>query len=288
MCRLSLSARPVLASGSPSSPDERNQVKTKTRRFQMLPLMQTSSGGGTTLTGTGIARNTGACTELSGDVTTSGSNTVTIKTSVALAGSPTTTTQAAFDNSTNVATTAYVDGEVGHTVSSPDFTGIPCEYWNFASATSTTSQSTGTGDTYFVFFTLDRTVTFTKMTVYIAVASNGNHLMVGIYNAAMTTKLVQGTFLSGAGTGAVQVTVSSTTLKPGTYCLAFGSDNATPVRAAGAPQLSNAGTILNTTSTRTGFTTNAPSGTTLPANLLSSGSITPSATIIPPFVLLEP
>jgi len=130
----------------------------------MLPLMQTSSGGGTTLTGTGIARNTGACTELSGDVTTSGSNAATVvqvngaavPTSKSVLGSNSSgqlidatalpngvsaTTQTAFDGSTNVATTAYVDGEVGHTVSSPDFTGIPCEYWNFAAATSTTSQS---------------------------------------------------------------------------------------------------------------------------------------------------
>lgn len=43
--------------------------------------LEQSGGGvsGTTLTGTGIARNTGACTELSGDVTTSGSNATTLK-----------------------------------------------------------------------------------------------------------------------------------------------------------------------------------------------------------------
>jgi len=42
-------------------------------------LQQTGGGGGgTSLTGTGIARNTGACTELSGAVTTSGSNATTL------------------------------------------------------------------------------------------------------------------------------------------------------------------------------------------------------------------
>ena len=48
---------------------------------------------------------------LSGDVTGSGSTaiTTTIKSSVALAGSPTTTTQSQGDNSTKIATTAYVD-----------------------------------------------------------------------------------------------------------------------------------------------------------------------------------
>ena len=53
----------------------------------------------------------GGATTLTGDVTGSGTGTIgtTIKSSVALAGSPTTTTQAAADNSTKLATTAYVD-----------------------------------------------------------------------------------------------------------------------------------------------------------------------------------
>jgi hypothetical protein len=45
---------------------------------------------------------------LSGDATIAGTGVVTIKTSVALAGSPTTTTQPAIDNSTKIATTAFV------------------------------------------------------------------------------------------------------------------------------------------------------------------------------------
>lgn len=51
---------------------------------------------------------------LSGDTTGSGTTaiTTTIKTNVALAGSPTTTTQSASDNSTKIATTAYVDAAV--------------------------------------------------------------------------------------------------------------------------------------------------------------------------------
>jgi hypothetical protein len=44
-----------------------------------------------------------------GDATVNSGGGITIKTSVALAGSPTTTTQSANDNSTKVATTAYVD-----------------------------------------------------------------------------------------------------------------------------------------------------------------------------------
>lgn len=51
---------------------------------------------------------------LTGDVTGTGTGTfaTTIKTDVVLAGSPTTTTQAPNDNSTKIATTAYVDAAV--------------------------------------------------------------------------------------------------------------------------------------------------------------------------------
>lgn len=51
---------------------------------------------------------------LTGDVTTvAGLPATTIKTNVALAGSPTTTTQAPNDNSTKIATTAYADAAAG-------------------------------------------------------------------------------------------------------------------------------------------------------------------------------
>lgn len=61
---------------------------------------------GSTLTFSGSALQTAA---LTGDVTASANSFVTtIKTNVALAGSPTTTTQASTDNSTKIATTEYV------------------------------------------------------------------------------------------------------------------------------------------------------------------------------------
>lgn len=49
---------------------------------------------------------------LSGDVTTTNTLVTAIKANVALSGSPTTTTQAQADNSTKIATTAYVDAAV--------------------------------------------------------------------------------------------------------------------------------------------------------------------------------
>lgn len=63
---------------------------------------------------TNITGNAGTVTtnaNLTGDVTSSG-NATTIKTSVGLAGSPTTTTQSPGDNSTKIATTAYVNAAV--------------------------------------------------------------------------------------------------------------------------------------------------------------------------------
>lgn len=60
---------------------------------------------------TGNAATVTTNANLTGDVTSSG-NAATIKTNVGLAGSPTTTTQTPADNSTKVATTAYVDNAV--------------------------------------------------------------------------------------------------------------------------------------------------------------------------------
>lgn len=70
-----------------------------------------------TLTATNIlvgsAGNVATSVAMSGDVTIVSSGATTIKTSVSLAGSPTTTTQSQRDNSTKIATTAYVDRAAG-------------------------------------------------------------------------------------------------------------------------------------------------------------------------------
>lgn len=57
----------------------------------------------------GNSSNVAADVAMSGDVTISNTGATTIKSSVALAGSPTTTTQSQNDNSTKISTTAYVD-----------------------------------------------------------------------------------------------------------------------------------------------------------------------------------
>ncbi len=78
----------------------------------IAPILGTpASGVATNLTGTAAGLTAGNVitnANLTGDVTSVG-NATTVKSNLALPGSPTTTTQNPFDNSTNIATTAYVD-----------------------------------------------------------------------------------------------------------------------------------------------------------------------------------
>lgn len=79
-----------------------------------------AANSGVTITGSPVAGNLTEFSSatsitngnLSGDVTTSGTLATTIKSSVALAGNPTTTTQSVSDNSTKIATTAFVQSLV--------------------------------------------------------------------------------------------------------------------------------------------------------------------------------
>jgi hypothetical protein len=82
---------------------------------------------------------------LTGDVTApAGSNATTIKNDVALGGNPTTTTQSANNNSTRVATTAYVDtaDALKAPLASPGLTGNPTAPTQSSSDNSTRIAST--------------------------------------------------------------------------------------------------------------------------------------------------
>jgi len=69
--------------------------------------------GSGTVTSVGLAStSTITVSGTSSPITASGTYSVSIPSSVALAGSPTTTTQSAGDNSTKIATTAYADGAI--------------------------------------------------------------------------------------------------------------------------------------------------------------------------------
>ncbi len=102
--------------------------------------------GNTIGSGSTSGTNTGDQTiTLTGDVTGSGTGSfaTTIKTNVALAGSPTTTTQTPGDNSTKLATTAYVQAAIFATQ-----TIAACKYATTAALTATYSNgSSGVGAT---------------------------------------------------------------------------------------------------------------------------------------------
>src|SRR5579872_4876081 len=80
---------------------------------------------------------------------------------------------------------------------SPEMAGIPCDFWAYSATTAVSSQNTNAADIYFVLFWLDSTVTFTKMSVLISVAS-ANKLFVGIYDETKTKLIRQATFVSTA------------------------------------------------------------------------------------------
>ena len=85
-----------------------------------------------------IAAISPASTTLTGDVTGTGTGTIatTVKTSISLAGNPTTTTQSSSDNSTKIATTAYVTTAITAALNGLD--------WKPAVGYATTANVVGT------------------------------------------------------------------------------------------------------------------------------------------------
>ena len=206
---------------------------------------------------------------------------------LALFGVITAPTQSANDNSTKLATTAYVDAEAPAPVASAgDWVMIPCDFWE--AQTNASGVPASTSNVYFGQFNLNKRVTFTTASVYVSIAgSAGDKFYVGIYNATTLALIQQITFTSTGSTGAQSQTVTSTTLPPGRYYLVFAGSG-TVMGCYGVSfvtQLASA-MILNTT--KLGYINNPVSAGNLPAVLNSSGSFTANAGIRPPCVLLEP
>jgi hypothetical protein len=132
---------------------------------------------------------------------------------------------------------------------------------------------------------LDRAITLTKMTVNVTTAVNTNKIYLGIYNAAGTTLLVQGTITMTASTGVYTATVSSTSLTPGAYWWAFSTDNVSVVMTGNNnPSGSGGLAVMNANTVIWGFSANSLSGGVLPASL---GTVTANAAVLP-LVKLEP
>lgn len=96
----------------------------------------------------GDANSVPAGQTLSGDITVDTSGVTTIKTSVALAGNPTTTTQAAGTNSTAIATTAFAITAAANAAAAAN-AGLQCNVASTANIAGTyVSVAAGIGDTY--------------------------------------------------------------------------------------------------------------------------------------------
>jgi hypothetical protein len=232
--------------------------------------------------GTPASGNLANCTALPAASVSSG----------ALANGMTATTQTGFAGDAKLATDAYVDNQTcNSSVASQDFYTLPFGDVAYANATTTQAFFNTNESVRLTMFTIERTITFTRMTINVGTLFSGGHCYIGIYKAAAGTgsgaKLVQATF-STTSTGIVTATVAATTLTPGTYWLAFTMDNTTAQISAFAwasipSNIYNGGSIL-----RTVFTASAASSGVLPSstgNTQTNGLNTANNT---PLVLLEP
>ncbi len=191
---------------------------------------------------TGNAATVTTNANLTGDVTSSG-NATTIKTNVALAGSPTTTTQSSSDNSTKIATTAFVKA-----ASLPAYNSISgCLLSSIAGNHTTATITVGTGQA------ADSTnATYITSAGYSWAASNGNAINgTDAASSTLANSTTYHMFLcnGGSGTGTFCSASLTPTFPTGytTYSRRIGSFN---TNGSGAPLpyasiAINGGGILN-------------------------------------------
>lgn len=248
----------------------------------MANLQQTGGGGGgTSLTGTGIARNTGACTELSGDVTTSGSNAASVVKVNGAAVPASATVLGSNSSSQLVDNTASALAVVNTSGRGGFLAGLgSIQLVNSASATVLTANN----QVRFLVFVLPFKCTISKMT---ACGGAGTALVgdVGIYSIDGTTKLASTGAVSYAVNTVATTAVSqgSVTLNPGPYIFAYTGTLATSTLFAFAENVVN---FIGNSTAQVGTAANAGSAGVLPSSL---GALTRSIAISTiPVVFCEP
>lgn len=173
------------------------------------------------INGTGFVKAAG--TTLSYDnstylTTSSASSTYAPLASPALTGNPTAPTQTAGDNSTKIATTAYVDGSISSVASSNTYTPTPSAGSNSVTITPRVHMYTIVGKIVTVYgaavidYTSDNTTTIFSITLPAGVGGGG---FPNIYSAtgsgvSMHTSNVERTVLIDAISSTSSVTISST------------------------------------------------------------------------------
>ena len=250
----------------------------------------TCGGGGSTPTGTGFIHVTSGTQD-------GASKLVDLTAATDVAANQGTTTTVLHGNAAGqgsfgkVALTADVSGSLppanggvaSSSVASQDYFLAPA---GIIGATSSANRGAQTSNkVQGCQFDLDRSVTFTRMSVWVVTTSNGNHENIGIYNGAGTSLLVQGTVTLGASSGVIgTATVSQTTLNPGTYWLETSPDNATSALIAFGTMSTGTSLLNGGSIVRNGASANSTSAGVMPASL---GVVTANTTGCAQ-VLLEP
>lgn len=130
-------------------------------------------------------------------------------------------TEAANDNSTKAASTAYADNAVSSI--NPSTAGISYQLIPEQIVGSNTNSSLGANNqVQFFRFTVTRKITVVSIHFYVSGTNAGSLCAVGIYNSAGTTKLIDSGAISSASSGLKSVTLgASVTLTPGDYIMAW-------------------------------------------------------------------
>jgi hypothetical protein len=164
-------------------------------QWQGVPLLNATLSNGNLMVADAVAGNWRSLA-MNGDATLSRTAAITIKSSVALAGAPTTTTATALDNTTKIATTAFVNSEVaaigqyfapatGATVSPTAPQMFSNAFINPAAgiATLTLTLPTGTLQGQILFVTFTQAVT----TLTVTATNIGTHGIASPTTAAATS-----------------------------------------------------------------------------------------------------
>lgn len=253
-----------------------------------INLEQSGGGaGGTTLSGTGLARQTGICTELSGDVITSGSNATTL-TNTGTAG---TYTKVTTDAKGRVASgTTLTPSDVPGTGGTAGDGGymFPLDADPVSvQGTATVIGPTGANQVIVWMFVCKKTITIRKVTFQngtIVVA--GSTANFGIYDINGNKLIDSGSFSTATATQTLVNTLGSpVTLYAGTlYYYAEAATNTTTTSANNVAYSNAANLLLIKNVMRHGVATNLLSAGALPPTL---GSLSTNGVRTPCAVLFE-
>lgn len=205
----------------------------------------------------------------------------------ALANGITATTQAALDNSTKLATTAYADAAVTAstlTIASPGYLMMPWERYSTVANYVTTALAANA--VWGFVFNVRDTITITAAQAVVAAntAATITNFYAGIYNLAGNL-LIEFKFpVTSNQVGVITATLAPASFKltPGTYIYAFGSELSVGTFTLGGFEMLSGATLiagaLNTKSTRIGFKTAMISAGHLVGSGLTQAAMTASST----------